>query len=276
MARPTQPTPDNPLRADKRLGQHFLHDKRVIGRIVQTLPPATTAPEVIEIGPGTGALTTLLLEAGYRVQVVEKDPRWQALMQGLGAETGGRVTVAGDDALTVDWPALLAAGQPVIGNLPYNVGTEIVARLVMLAAMGKAHPPVMVFMLQKEVVERICARPGGSPGGKASDWGRLGVLCDLLCEREDLFDVAPGAFSPPPKVMSSVVRLTPLPRPRFDVDLAKLDLVVRQAFGQRRKMLRASLRGLLDEARIAAAGLDPTLRPEMVTTENFCRLAGMI
>ena len=134
----------------------------------------------------------------------------------------------------------------------------------------------MVFMLQKEVVERICAKPGGLHGGKAADWGRLGVLCDLLCEREYLFDVAPGAFNPPPKVMSSVVRLTPLARPRFPVDLAKLETVVRHAFGQRRKMLRASLRGLVSETDIQAIGLDPTARPETLSTEQFCQLANLL
>lgn len=266
---PRPPKTDNYLKnlANKALGQHFLHDPRVLGRIVDAV--AATGMPVIEIGPGTGALTKPLLAKGFAVDVVEKDARWRALMLEL-AQAGQPVRLLGDDALTLDWRLYLQPGQWVVGNLPYNVGTEIVAELVTLAARGGPLAGGLVFMLQKEVVQRIAAKPGGG------DWGRLGVLCDLMSARAVLFDVAPGAFNPPPKVMSSVVRLTPLPRPRFDVDLHTLEAVLRQSFGQRRKMLRASLRGVLEDSTIAALGIDPTRRPETLTTEEFCRLANAL
>lgn len=249
--------------ADKRLGQHFLKDARVIGRIVEALG-GIKGRSVVEIGPGPGVLTRPLLEAGARVIAIEKDPRMVEVLRGWGE---ARLDVREADALKIDWASLIEPDTLVVGNLPYNVGTEIVADLVTLGLRGHARPEALVFMLQKEVVGRICARPGGK------EWGRLGVLCQWLCDVDDLFDVSPGCFVPPPKVVSSVVKLTPLPAPRGDAAWKTLDTLLRAGFGQRRKMLRASLKGVLDEAQISAAGIDPTARAETVDVAGWVRLA---
>jgi 16S rRNA (adenine1518-N6/adenine1519-N6)-dimethyltransferase len=250
----------------KHLGQHWLHDPLVIARIAQSCAEGVaTGDTVIEIGPGEGALTQALLQRGLRVVAVELDPRCVSHLQSLPAAATGQLQVVPADALQLDWPALLytTGARHVVGNLPYNVGTEIVARLLLLP-----QPLLrMVFLLQKEVVLRLVAKPN------TPDWGRLGVLTALLADAQRLFDVAPGAFSPPPKVMSSVVALQPLPQRRYDVDLAALDQVLRAGFGQRRKMLRGSLKPWLTEAQILAAGANPTARLETLDLATLCRLA---
>lgn len=250
------------VRPDKRLGQHFLHERRVVERIVAAIGIAE-GEHVVEIGPGTGVLTKCLLEAGAVVTAIEIDERcWEGL-EAMSKAYDNRLTVVRGDALQVLGKTVPVAGVKVAGNLPYNVGTEIVVQLITMAAK----PSDMVFMLQKEVIERICAVPD------TRDWGRLGVLCDLLCERDDMFDVAPGAFTPPPKVMSSVVRLTPLPAPRVEVNMAKLDRVLRLIFGQRRKMLRGVLKGIIAEDAMLALGIKPSLRGEVLDTAQICSLA---
>lgn len=250
-----------PVKPDKRLGQHFLHDQRAIARIADAIGVAP-GEVVAEIGPGTGALTKALLERGAKVVALEMDERCWPLLEAMDG-----VTLVRGDALEFGaWLHLLPQGGKVVGNLPYNVGSEMVARL---CELGRRVGP-MTFMLQKEVVGRICARPGGG------EWGRLGVVCQMACDARRLFDVAPGAFTPPPKVMSSVVEMVPLPAPRFAVDRDKLDRLLRAAFGQRRKMLRASLRGMVAEDAIAAAGIAPTKRPEELSLEELCRLAGAL
>ncbi|HEX2858733.1 MAG TPA: 16S rRNA (adenine(1518)-N(6)/adenine(1519)-N(6))-dimethyltransferase RsmA [Alphaproteobacteria bacterium] len=252
---------------DKKLGQHFLHDARVVERIATSIAGLLKPGNLLlEIGPGTGALTRPLLALNHPMVLLEKDARCVEALQPL---LHGRpdITLNQADALEADWPALLQ-NRPtvVVGNLPYNVGTEIVADLLHVAN-GGAPITHMVFMLQKEVVQRLCAIPGNG------NWGRLGVLADVLSDRGKLFDVPPGAFNPPPKVMSSIVQLTPLPKPRFPVDMKKLDILLRTAFGQRRKMLRASLREKLDETVFAKLNIDPTARPETLTTQQLCQLA---
>lgn len=254
----------------KHLGQHWLHDPLVIGRIAQACTEDLVAgAPLIEIGPGEGALTRALLQRGYRVIALELDPRCvQHLQQWPEAQPGGPLQVQAGDALATDWPSLLRQTQArrVVGNLPYNVGTEIVARLLLLPQPLEA----MVFLLQKEVVQRLVAQPG------QTDWGRLGALTRLLANGRKLFDVPPGAFSPPPKVMSSVVQLKPLPQPRYPVALAALDKVLRAGFGQRRKMIRGSLKGVLTEAAIVAAGVDPTTRLETLGLDALSRLAAHV
>lgn len=254
------------VKTDKSLGQHWLHDVRVIGRIVDAIG-AEPGERVIEIGPGMGALTRALLDAGAKVTALEIDNRcWEPLEQ-LSAAYDGRLEVVRGDALQADWKSLLMEGNvKVVGNLPYNVGTEIVAQLV----AASPRPGEMTFMLQKEVVQRICARPD------TRDWGRLGVLCDVWCERRSLFDVSPGAFAPPPKVMSAVVRLRPLPSPRYVVDMKKLDVVLRAIFGQRRKMLRGVLKGVVSEEGMIGIGIDPTARGEVLDSKKICALAGLL
>jgi 16S rRNA (adenine1518-N6/adenine1519-N6)-dimethyltransferase len=296
------------------LGQHFLRDRRVVERLLEAVGNVPSDWKICEIGPGSGAMTLPLVEKyANKIILLEKDKdclaylggvletagfavergtATEGLSRGDGRSIGGRpavdarsmdgrsavdgrttaaVTLLEADALTVDWPALLHPGAVVVGNLPYNVGTEIVADLLRLGAAGAASPVRrMVFMLQKEVVQRLTAKPGGK------QWGRLGVLADLLCERRVLFDVAPGAFYPPPQVMSTVVELVPLPRPRFEVDMGRLDALLRRVFGQRRKMLRASLRGLVDAAALEKLGIAPTERPERLDTAALCRLASAL
>ena len=253
---------------NKTLGQHFLHDAQVVARIAESIEIIPHAC-MVEIGPGTGVLTRALLERGARLTVIELDSRCWAVLDALAEEFSGQLMVVRGDALQVDWDGLLCGKEgirgSVVGNLPYNVGTELVQLLSL------PNPPrQMVFMLQKEVVQRICATPD------TRDWGRLGVLCQLLADCRKLFDVAPGAFTPPPKVMSSVVRLTPLPAPRFAVSLTALDGVLRLMFGQRRKMLRSVLKGRIREAQLVELGIQPTWRGEVLELEAICKLANQI
>ncbi|RYG61730.1 MAG: ribosomal RNA small subunit methyltransferase A [Alphaproteobacteria bacterium] len=249
------------VRPDKRLGQHFLHERGVIERIVAAIG-VVPGERIVEIGPGTGVLTKAMLEAGAEVTAIEIDERCWDGLDAMSRAFDNRLRVVKGDALQVLGRSVEVEGIKVVGNLPYNVGTEIVVQLVELRS-----PLEMVFMLQKEVIERICAVPD------TSEWGRLGVLCDLLCQREDLFDVSPGAFTPPPKVMSSVCRLTPLPALRYDVDLAKLDKVLRLIFGQRRKMLRGVLKGVVSAETLEELEIDPTWRGEVLDTQQICRIA---
>lgn len=258
------------VRAAKNLGQHFLNNPRVIERIVTAVAPEEgeiTSVPVFEIGPGTGALTRPLLAAGAAVTVFEMDDRCWPVLEAMGHEFPGKLTVVRGDAL-VELPKAVTAlkGTPYIltGNLPYNVGTEMVVQALTLAAK----PVRMVFMLQKEVVQRIVAGPH-TPG----QWGRLGVLCSLHAGCRKLFDVPPGAFTPPPKVMSSIVQLLPLPKPRYEVTPDKLDTLLRLTFGQRRKMLRATLKGIFTEETFAKLNIPATARPEELTLEQLCTLA---
>lgn len=170
------------VRPDKALGQHFLHERGVVERIVSAIG-VKPGEHVIEVGPGTGVLTKAMLEAGAVVTAIEIDERCWDGLEAMSRAYDGRLRVVKGDALQVLGRSVEVSGHKVCGNLPYNVGTEIVVRLVETGS-----PLEMVFMLQKEVVERICAVPD------TRDWGRLGVLCDLLCQREDLFDVGPGGF----------------------------------------------------------------------------------
>jgi 16S rRNA (adenine1518-N6/adenine1519-N6)-dimethyltransferase len=239
----------------------------VLRRVAAAAAPLAGAT-VLEVGPGPGGLTAALLEAGAsRVVAVERDPRFLPPLAELAARhEPGRLEVVQADALAFD-PAPLAAAGPllVVANLPYNVGTELLLGwLHRLELFGR-----LVLMFQKEVALRLTAAPG------TPDYGRLAVLAQRLCEVRRLFDLPPSAFAPPPKVSSSVVRLVPRPdRPGREA-LAALEAVTRAAFGQRRKMLRTSLRSLAAEPGplLAAAGVDPTRRPETLTIAELERLA---
>ena len=222
---------------------------------------------MVEVGPGPGGLTRALLAAGAaRVVAIERDPRFVAHLRTLEIEAEGRLRVIEADALTVD-PSDWAEGAPVriVANLPYNVATPLLfGWLDRLDAID-----LMVLMFQKEVALRLVAPPGGA------DYGRLAVMAQLLCRVERLFDLPPAAFTPPPKVSSSVVRLTPRPdRPPLELSRA-VATVARAAFGQRRKMLRASLRGVTPDplALLAAAGIEPTRRAEELDVAQFQLLA---
>lgn len=251
--------------ARKRFGQHFLHDPYVIERILRSL---RAAPDdlLVEIGPGLGALTKPLLQQVAQLHVVEIDrdviPHLRSIC-GAAAETRLEVHLA--DALEFNFGELSTAGRPLrlIGNLPYNISTPLLFHLLGFAAQVRD----MHFMLQKEVVDRLTAAPGGK------DYGRLTATVAARAAAETLFDVGPGAFQPPPKVMSSVVRITPRPAPFAIGDLAAYDRVVTAAFSQRRKTLTNSLRGLLSAAAIIACGIDPGARAEVLSPADFAVLA---
>ena len=251
------------IRPRKRFGQHFLHDPSVIQRILAAIDPRPGEP-LLEIGPGLGALTGGLLRGAGRLEVVELD---RDVIPELVARVGGEgeLIVHEADALKVDI-AGLAAGRRlrVCGNLPYNISTPLLFHLLEAAP----HIADMHFMLQKEVVDRMAA------GANDEAYGRLSVMLAVVAEVEPLFIVGPGAFRPPPRVQSAVVRLRPRPAPPFALpDPARFARIVANAFNQRRKTLRNSLRGQVDEAGFAAAGSDPIRRAETLTPADFGRLA---
>lgn len=247
---------------DKNLGQNFLTDKFHLNKIVRAVG-ATAQDTVLEIGPGTGALTRPLLESGATVIALEIDPRCAAPLDALKEEYPDTFTYHITDAMDASYTRYAPKGSILAGNLPYNVGTQIVLKGLEEADYFKR----MVFLLQKEVVARICATPS------SSDWGRLGVICSLKADCDNLFDVPPGAFFPAPKVTSGVVRLTPLSAPRHSCDEKKLEAITRQAFGQRRKMLRASLKKMFAEEELEKVGIKPTQRPETVSLKQFADLS---
>jgi 16S rRNA (adenine1518-N6/adenine1519-N6)-dimethyltransferase len=253
------------IRARRRFGQHFLHDPGVIARIVAAIDPRP-GERVVEIGPGTGALTLPLLARCGRLDVIEID-RDLARDLPRRAAGAGELVVHQADALEFDFRALRAGGPRLrlCGNLPYNISTPLLFHLLEAReAIADMH-----FMLQKEVVERIVARPGGK------DYGRLTVMLAAACRSQSLFRVGRGAFQPPPAVDSAIVRLVPHDHPPFPLaDPARFARLVAAAFQMRRKALRNSLRGLLDPAAFEAAGIDSGRRPETLSPEEFARLAG--
>jgi 16S rRNA (adenine1518-N6/adenine1519-N6)-dimethyltransferase len=256
------------LRARKSMGQNFLLDLNLTARIAR-LSGRLEGAQVLEVGPGPGGLTRgLLVEGAARVVAVEKDARCLPALAEIAAAHPGRLEVVEGDALALDAEALFDGPWRVCANLPYNVGTELLVRWL----TPPAWPPgweSLTLMFQREVAERIVA----GPGDKA--YGRLAVLARWRTDAEIVMTLPPEAFSPPPKVHSAVVRLVALPAPRFPADPAVLERVVARGFGQRRKMLRASLRGLVPdlEDRLLAAGIPPTERAERVGLEQWCALA---
>lgn len=250
------------LLADKSFGQHFLLDLNITRKIARLAGPLD-GQTVIEVGPGPGGLTRALLEAGARVIAVEKDPRFLPLLQELADAADGRLTLVQGDALKVDEAALAGGPGHVVANLPYNVGTPLLIKWL----TGPWRPISMSLMFQKEVADRIAAPVGDDA------YGRLGVICQALCSAKVVMDLPARAFTPPPKVASAVVRLDPLPVRPPEAEIAALEKVTAAAFGQRRKMLRSSLKLLGGEALCLRAGIDPGVRAETVPVEGFLRLA---
>lgn len=251
--------------ARKRFGQNFLHDVRVIEQIVQAIDPQPDEA-LVEIGPGRGALTEPLLAACGRLDAVEIDRDLAAELRARFGTLG--LTLHEADALEFDFAALATArGRKlrIIGNLPYNVSTPLLFHLL------QAHDSLLDLhiMLQREVIERICASPG------SGEYGRLTVMLAPWVIAEHLFDVGPGAFRPAPQVWSAVARLVIRETPAFAVD-QRYAKVVAAAFSQRRKTLRNALRALLDAATIEACGIDPGVRPETLTPQEFGRLASAL
>ncbi len=248
----------------RRFGQHFLHDPGVIRRILDALSPQP-AQRIVEVGPGRGALTWGLLERAKSLDAIEIDRDLAAALQ-ADPRAKSALRVHAEDVLETDFARMRGNGAPlrIIGNLPYNISTPLLFRLLQQrAAIADMH-----FMLQREVVDRMAAEPGGK------DYGRLTVMLAAYAEVERLFDVGPGAFRPPPKVWSAIVRLRPSRAPMFDIGSdGALRLLVTAAFSHRRKTLRNGLKGLLSAAQIEVCGIDPGLRPERLAPGQFGRLA---
>ena len=256
--------PARDRRPRKRFAQHFLHDRAVIQRIVDAIAPRP-GELVMEIGPGRGALTFPLLARGCELHAVEIDRDLAARLRAQ-APRHPNLTVHEADALDLDLARIAPPPRRlrVTGNLPYNISTPLVFRL--LASLPRIMD--MHLMLQKEVVDRMVSPPA------TREYGRLSVMVQLDCEVERVARVGAGAFSPAPRVESAVVRLRPRPRTTLDrASRDRLDAIVRSCFSRRRKTLRNALRGLCDERVIAASGLDPHVRPEMLAIEDFVGLA---
>ncbi len=250
--------------ARRRFGQHFLHDPAVIQRIVAAIAPRP-GEALVEIGPGPGAITRPLLAAAGTLDVIEIDRDLAASLRAEFAAQPGFVLHEGD-ALDFDWRGLQRARGArlrLVGNLPYNISTPLLFRLL------QARDAVldMHFMLQKEVVDRIVAAPGGG------DYGRLGVMLAPYLESTRLFDIGPGAFRPPPKVWSTIVRLRVRAQVPDWADCPDYARIVAAAFAQRRKTLRNALSGLVDAAGFTAAGVDPQARAETLRPDQFGALA---
>lgn len=258
------------LDAKKSLGQNFLFDLNLTQKIARTAGPLDGVT-VIEVGPGPGGLTRAILSLGAKkVIAVERDSRCLPALAEIEAHYPGRLEVIEGDALQTDFEALVPAGEPVriIANLPYNVGTQLLVNWL----LPKQWPPFwlsMTLMFQKEVGQRIVAEEGDN------HYGRLGVLAGWRTAAEMAFDVPPQAFSPPPKVTSTVVHLLPKDKP-LPCDVAKLEKVTEAAFGQRRKMLRQSVKSLGGETLLEKAGIDPTRRAETLSVEEFVTLANCL
>ncbi|WP_210527549.1 16S rRNA (adenine(1518)-N(6)/adenine(1519)-N(6))-dimethyltransferase RsmA [Rubellimicrobium arenae] len=256
------------LSARKALGQNFILDLNLTARIARAAGDLAAA-DVIEVGPGPGGLTRgLLAEGARKVVAIEKDSRCLPALAEIAAAYPGRLEVIEGDALQVDLSGRLTPPVKVVANLPYNVGTELLVRWL----TPPDWPPFwtsLTLMFQKEVAQRIVARAGDDA------YGRLAILAQWRAEPRIVLDLPPQAFVPPPKVSSAVVHLEALPAPRFPANARVLSTLTAAAFGQRRKMLRSSLKGLSPdiEAHLNAVGIPPTERAEQVPLEAFCALA---
>ena len=260
-----------PARPRKRFGQNFLEDSGVINRIERAVAPREQ-DHLVEIGPGRGALTDALIGSGCRLDVIELDrDLTTGLLAAFSIHPHFRLHSA--DALQFDYASLLDASHAddkrlrIVGNLPYNIATPLIFRL--LASAGIIED--MHFMLQREVVQRLAAEPG------SGHWGRLGIMAQFHCHVEHLFDVPPTAFNPPPKVQSAVVRLVPWrssPWPAVDID--RLRNTVQAAFAKRRKTLRNNLKGLASDAQLEALHIDPGARAETLELTDFIAIANRL
>lgn len=259
---------DHGLSAKKSMGQNFLLDLNLTAKIAR-LAGDLTACNVLEVGPGPGGLTRGLLAEGARhVLAIEKDARCLPALAEIAAAYPGRLTVLNADALSVDATAHLTPPIRVVANLPYNIGTELLLRW-MLPANWPPFWDSLTLMFQREVAERIVAKPGSKA------YGRLALMAQWRAEPRIVLTLPPEAFTPPPKVSSAVVHIERLATPRFPADQKTLERIVAAAFNQRRKMLRASLRGVSPdiEDHLRAVGIPPTARAEEIGLEAFCALA---
>jgi len=249
----------------KRFGQHFLHDPYVIQRIIAAIAVDETVP-IVEIGPGKGALTVPLLKATGSLDVIEIDRDLAAYL----AETCkgiGKLKIHTGDVLKFDISSLGHQHIKLVGNLPYNISTPLLFHLLEYLHCISC----MVFMMQKEVVDRICAEPD------SGDYGRLSVMIQSRCSTDNLFDIAPAAFTPPPKVESSIVKLIPKPAAGTDIHNTELfTRIVKQAFNQRRKTIRNSLKGMADEQVLVRTGIEVSARAENLSVDDYIKLANFL
>jgi 16S rRNA (adenine1518-N6/adenine1519-N6)-dimethyltransferase len=251
----------------KRFGQNFLHDQNIIYNILGSLG-IQAFDHWVEIGPGQGALTEPLLKTGVKLDVIELDRDLVSLLQQRYANQT-KLTIHSADALTFNFNNLVKDEKRlrVVGNLPYNISTPLLFHL--LESCSDIED--MTFMLQKEVVERICAQPG------SKTYGRLSIMMRYYCETEFLFEVPPESFTPAPKVDSAIIRLTPHKTPPVIVqDLPLLNKIITQAFSQRRKTLRNALKTILPEQAIIALNIDPIRRPETLSLEEFVQISNSV
>jgi 16S rRNA (adenine1518-N6/adenine1519-N6)-dimethyltransferase len=250
--------------ARKSLGQNFLLDSNLLARIARAVGDIQGL-EVVEIGAGPGGLTRALIEAGARAVAIERDERCVAALEELADPRPGTLRVIAGDARTVAPWSVATPPVTIVGNLPFNVATPLIVGWLARPDLVRS----MTLMVQREVADRLIARPN------TKDYGRLAILAQWRWRAARLFDVAPRAFLPPPRVTASVVGLTPLPAPVAEAEPAALERVTAAAFGQRRKMLRSALKslGVRVEVLLEAAGIEPTLRAEALDVAAFCALA---
>lgn len=249
-------------RARKRFGQNFLHYPAVIQRIVDVIN-LQRQDHVVEIGPGKGALTKLILERVNKLDVVEID---RDLVKALTISLGNNehLIIHEADALKLDLSQFGQTDLRIVGNLPYNISTPLLFHLLSY----KDYIKDMLFMLQKEVVNRICAEPG------SKQYGRLTIMLQYYCDVDSLFIIKPGAFSPSPKVDSAIIRLTPLAKPRYELsDHESFKIIVKEAFSQRRKTIRNTLKKFISEPEIKELGIAPEIRAENLEIADFVKLA---
>ena len=257
------------LSARKGLGQHFLLDMNVTRRIARAAAASKDAC-VIEVGPGPGGLTrALLLESASKVLAIESDPRCVEALDDLARAASPRLQVIEGDALNLELAHISPAPRIIVANLPYNISTALLVQWLKRLAKDSHFIEKMVLMFQQEVADRLLAAPG------RKSYGRLSVMTQWLCETRPLFNLPARAFTPPPKVVSTVVELTPRERPLAEAKVGNLESVTAAAFGQRRKMLRQSLKSLGADPAVLLnlAGIDGTRRAETLTVAEFCALA---
>jgi len=255
------------LNAKKSLGQNFILDKNFTDKIARTAGDLTNY-DVLEIGPGPGSLTRSILDAGAKkLTSIEMDERCIAALNELKEFYGERFEIMQGDALKIDESLIFPSENKfkIIANLPYNIGTVLIFKWLKIAPKIAS----MHLMLQKEVVERITAKPGDN------NYGRLTVMVNFLCETKMVFSVSKTVFTPPPKVTSAIVEIIPREKPLGDVEFYKLEKLVAAAFNQRRKMLKSSLKSVFEnpEEVLLSCGIRPDLRPENLKIEEFCKLA---
>lgn len=254
------------LDAKKSLGQNFILDKNFTDKIAKSAGDLTNSI-VLEVGPGPGSLTRSILDAGAKKLIaIEKDQRCLQALAELKEFYGDRLEIINEDALEIDETKLFSGEEKfkIIANLPYNIGTVLLIKWLKIAPKISS----MTLMLQKEVVERIIAKPNGN------HYGRLAVMTNFLCESKMVFTVSPAVFTPPPKVTSAIVEITPRPQPLCDVEFTKLEKVVAAAFNQRRKMIKSALKSVFEkpEEILLQAKINPQLRAENLTIEEFCKI----